>query len=146
MAFVPMILGVRTITAALSDVTITEGVSAENVSQTFWDDLEGMSAVTILCEFTYGGGGTTAAVTVDTALGAGGTWYPIAVFNFTTASDAKTLTPSGMTSRTDSALSLTAPGSNSAIGGFLGDRLRARLTTTGTYSAVTQVNVVAQPR
>jgi hypothetical protein len=147
MSFDPILLGSRTITTALSDVPITAGTSADGTAQLYWDGLESMDVVTILCEFTYGGsGGTTAVVTVDTSLGSGGTWYPIARFDFTTTTLAKALTPSGLTPRTDAALTLSAPGADTAIGGFLGNRLRARLTTTGTYASGTQVNVVAQPR
>lgn len=136
------LLGSRTITTALSDVIITEGTSAANVAQGFWDRLAGINALTLLAAFTYGSGGSTAVVTVDTAFGAGGVWIPIARFDFATAS----LTSQFVPSRTAivAAATIVAPTANTAIN-LLGDRFRARLTTTGTYGGGTLLDLRAQP-
>lgn len=138
----PFLLGSRTITAPLSDVTLTEGTSAANVAQAFWDRLAGINALTLVASFTYGSGGTTAVVLVDTALAAGGIWIPVARFDFATASLTKQL----VLSRTAiaAAASLSAPSADTSIN-LLGDRFRARLTTTGTYAANTIIDLRAQP-
>jgi hypothetical protein len=135
-------LGSRTITTALSDVIITEGTSATNVSRAFWDRLAGINGLTLIAAFTYGSSGTTAVVTVDTALGAGGVWTPVARFDFATT----TLTKQLVLSRTGiaSAASLSTPSADAAIN-LLGDRFRARLTTTGTYAGGTLIDLRAQP-
>jgi len=137
----PFLLGSRTITVAVSDVTLTEGTSAANVAQAFWDRLAGINGLTLVAAFTYGSGGTTAVVTVDTALGAGGVWTPVARFDFATASATKQL----VLSRTGiAAAASAAPGADAAIN-LLGDRFRARLTTTGTYAGGTLLDLRAQP-
>jgi hypothetical protein len=136
------LLGSRTITAALSDVTITEGVSAANVAQGFWDRLAGINGLTLVAKFTWGSGGTSAVVTVDTALGSGGVWIPVARFDFATTSATKQL----VLSRTGiaSAATLTTPSADASIN-LLGDRFRARLTTVGTYAGDTLLDLRAQP-
>ena len=137
-------LGDRTITAALTDVTLTEGVSAAGNAQAFVDRLPGLTSLTLVAAFTYGSGGTTARVDIETAF-ANGVWYPIARFDFTTASATKFLTVSGLTPRL-SALTSAALSADTAIDGVIGDRLRAKLTTTGTYAGSTQLAIRAQPR
>ncbi len=138
----PFLLGTRTITTALSDVVITEGISAANVAQGFWDKLAGINALTLVAAFTFVSGGTTAVVSVDTALGAGGIWIPVARFDFATASATKQLVLklTGIAS----AASLSAPGADASIN-LIGDRVRARLTTTGTYGGGTLLDLRAQP-
>lgn len=138
----PFLLGSRTITAALSDVALTEGTSAAGASQAFWDRLAGINGLTLVAAFTYGSGGTTAVVTVDTALGSGGVWTPVARFDFATASATKLL----LLSRTAlaAAASLSALSADTSIN-LLGDRFRARLTTTGTYAGNTLLDLRAQP-
>ena len=46
----------------------------------------GVESATIQANFTYGSGGTTAAVWVQTSLDGGTTWVDIANFAFTTSS------------------------------------------------------------
>ena len=137
-----LLLGSRVITAALGDVVITEGVSSANVAQALWDRLAGINALSLIAAFTYGSGGTTAVVTVDTALGAGGVWIPVARFDFAQASATKQLVLSR--SAIAAAATLSALSADSSIN-LIGDRFRTRLTTTGIYAGGTLLDLRAQP-
>jgi len=95
-------------------------------------DLGGMTAVTLVAQFSYGSGGTTAAAVVQTSFDGGTTWVDIARFDFTTASAVKVATLSGSLSKAVTAAA--ALGSEGVFDSTLGDRLRAVLTTTGTYA------------
>ncbi len=136
-------LGDRAVTAALTNEVITQGVSAANVAQAFIDRLDGMSAVTLFCNFVYGSGGTTCAVVVQTTLD-DVNWIDVARFDFTTASASKVANLSGFLSKAVAAVAaLRAEGVND---GVLGAKLRARVTSTGTYAGNTSVSIRAAVR
>jgi hypothetical protein len=136
-------LGDRAITAALTNEVITQGVSAANVAQGFIDRLEGMSAVTLFCNFVWGSGGTTCAVVVQTTLD-DVNWLDVCRFDFTTASASKVANLSGFLSKAVAAIAaLSAEGVND---GVLGAKLRARIVSTGTYAGNTSVSVRAAVR
>ena len=93
--------------------------------------LDGMSALSLECNFQWGAGGTTATAIIATSLD-GTLWRQIARFDFATASLAKTanisgLTPKGITIYAD----LTAEG---VADGFLGNALALLVSSTGTYT------------
>lgn len=137
-------LGSEEITAAVTDSVITEGASAAGVAQGLIDQLSGVTAVTIQCAFVYGSGGTTCAVTVQTSLDQGASWIDIARFDFTTATAKKVANLSGLYSKAVAAVAaLSAEG---VTDGVLGDRFRAKVTSTGTYAGSTSVAVRMQPR
>lgn len=136
-------LGDATVTAAVTDSVITSGVSAAGVAQSFIDRLEGMSAVTIHAKFVYGAGGTTCIVVVQTTLN-GTDWIDIARFDFATSSAQKTVNLSAAAAAAVAAVAaLSAEGKTD---GVLGDRLRAKVTSTGTYTTNTSVSVRAAVR
>lgn len=119
-------------TYALADRAITTAV---NETQAPISDLAGMSAVTIQARFAYGSGGTTAKVYIATSLDNGATWVDIACLAFTTTGSVKVVNVSGLTPR--SAPIIPSDGTlvdDTIIDGVLGDRLRARIVTTGTYA------------
>jgi hypothetical protein len=98
--------------------------------------------------FTYGSGGTSASVWVQTSADQGLTWIDVANFSFTTASarfayNLSALTPvTAEYTPTDGALA-----ANTAKDGLLGNLWRAKLTTTGTYVATSlRVDVQARGR
>lgn len=136
-------LGDSAITAALTNEVITEGTASSGASQELIDGLSFMAAVTLFCNFTYGSGGTTCAVIVQTSLD-GTNWIDIARFDFTTASAAKRCNLSGLTPVAIAAVAALA--SESVLDGILGDRLRAKVTSTGTYAGNTAVSVRASVR
>lgn len=137
-------LGDETIAAAVTDSVITEGVSAAGVAQSLIDRLEGMASVSLQANFTYGSGGTTCAVIVQTSLDQGASWIDIARFDFTTASATKTVNISATSA--EAVAAVAALSSEGKKDGILGDRLRAKVTSTGTYAGNSSVSVRAAAR
>jgi hypothetical protein len=118
---------------SLAALGITTALSA--VVQTSIINLEGMQALTIEAKFSYGSGGTTAKVWVQTTVDNGETWVDIANFAFTTSSSTKIINLSGLTPQTSQITpSDGAMSDNTCQDGVLGSALRAKITTTGTYA------------
>ena len=98
--------------------------------------------VCIQGKFTYGSGGTTATVWVQTSVDGGATWTDIACFQFTTATarsiyNLSSLTPNATAyAPTDGSLAI-----NTAKDGIIGPQYRAKYTTTGTYAGNTVLEV-----
>lgn len=136
-------LGDRAISTALTNEVITEGVSSSGVEQELIDGLDFMAAVTLFVNFTYGSSGTTCIVIVQTSLD-GTNWIDVARFDFATASLAKRCNLSGLTAV--GVGSVAALGAEGVLDGILGDRLRCKVTSTGTYAGNTSVSVRAEVR
>jgi hypothetical protein len=136
-------LGDRTITAALTDEVITSGVSASGATQELIDRLGGMKSVTLFVDFDYGSGGTTCAVIVQTSINQGDDWIDIARFDFTTADSKKHANVGCFDGAGPTEVAALA--SAGRLDNVLGDRLRAKVTSTGTYVA-TSVSVRAAVR
>ena len=101
------------------------------------EDLDGMTAVTLVARFSYGSvasGGTCAAV-VQTSLDGGTYWYDIARFDFTTANAVKKCNLEGLLSVAVGSYSVLA--SEGVNDGLLGDRLRVVITSVDTYANTT---------
>lgn len=106
---------------------------------------EGVSFETI---FAWGSGGTTAKTFIQTSLDGGLTWFDIANQAFTTA----------IASKVSAVSTAIAPGTqgvaatdgtladNTVNNGVLGDRIRAKVITTGTYAGGTTIAVWASVR
>jgi hypothetical protein len=98
--------------------------------------------VSILANFDYGSSGTKVTLWVQTSLDGGSTWLDIACMTFTT-SDAKKVC--SLKANTAVAASYTpgdaALADDTIKDGILGDRLRCKLTTTGTYASSTTLTV-----
>lgn len=105
--------------------------------------------LTIQTKFLYGAGGTTVDAYVQTSFDGGTTWVDIANFHFTTAAATKIANLSSMTPVTTLATptdgSLT---SNTVVDGLIGDKLRVKYATVGTYTGATslEVDVVSNER
>jgi len=125
--------------------TITTAISGEAGDPYIFGRLDAGGLI-VESIFDYGSGGTTAKVWVQTSLDGGTTWFDIVSHAFTTADLSKV-----------SAISLAiAPASqgftpaeaaltdNTIIQGILGDRIRTKLTTTGTYGGSTTLAVWAR--
>ncbi|MER8540250.1 hypothetical protein NKH17_12425 [Mesorhizobium sp. M1334] len=101
-------------------------------------DLEGMLAALANLRLAYGSGGTTIRAYLQTSLDGGTTAVDIACVLFQTASETAVLNFSALTPKltqvvpTDGALA-----DDTAIDGVLGDRLRLKLVSTGTYAGST---------
>lgn len=137
-------LGSRAITAALTDEVITSGTSGSGAAQELIDRLEGMTSVTFFADFDYGSGGTTCAVIIQTSINQGDDWIDICRFDFTTSDSKKHATIGCFGNVAPGALA--ALGSEGKLDGVLGDRLRAKVTSTGTYAGNTSVAVRAAVR
>lgn len=118
---------------SLVDLSLTTALAAQ--AQTPIQNLEGMLAVTIDFKFSYGSGGTTCKCWVQVSSDDGQTWKDIACRAFTTSSDTKTINLSGLTPVT-TAITPTdgAMADNTVQDGVLGSLMRAKITSTGTYS------------
>lgn len=101
-------------------------------------------SVAIQFNFTYGSGGTSVDAYVQTSFDGGTTWVDIAEFSGTTSSSKKLYNLSALTpvttiyTPTDG--SMTA---NTAKDGFIGDQLRVKFTSVGTYAGITTMAVHA---
>jgi hypothetical protein len=137
-------LGTASIAAAVADSVITEGVSATGVSQALIVRLAGMASVSLHANFTYGSGGTACVVIVQTSLDQGASWIDIARFDFGTSSAAKTANVSA--SAAVGVATVAALSSEGKVDGILGDRLRAKITSTGTYAGNTSISLRASVR
>lgn len=112
---------------------ITAAISGE--AQSAIQNLDGMQAVTLECQFAYGSGGTSCKVYVQTTLDNGQTWVDVACFAFTTSSAIKLINLSGLTPVTSQVTpSDGTMTDNTCQDGILGSALRAKITTTGTYA------------
>lgn len=94
----------------------------------------------------YGAAGTSIKAWVQTSLDNGVTWIDIANFAATTASlrrvyNLYALTPvTTIATPTDGTLA-----DNTSVDGIIGEQIRVKLTTTGTYSGGTSVVINAIP-
>jgi hypothetical protein len=136
-------LGDTAITAAVTNSVITAGVSSQGIAQAFIDGLDWMAAAALFVNVTYGSGGTTCAVVVQTSLD-GTNWIDIARFDFTTASRAAVCNLSGLTPVAVATVAVLS--SEGVKDGILGDRLRAKVTSTGVYAGNTSISVRAAVR
>jgi hypothetical protein len=111
------------------------------------DAVEGLGkvgALNLICAFTAAGGGTTCIVRVGTTLDGGVAFYDIARFDFTTSTAVKRCSIDGRAAAAVAALA--ALGSEGKIDGLIGDALRIEVTTTGTFTAGSKVEVYYQTK
>ena len=94
-------------------------------------------------KFLYGAAGTTAKFWVQTRV-VGGTWRDIANFAFTTAAATKwhavkaEIATAAAIAASDAALT-----DDTILDGFIGDEIRVKYTTTGTYTGATSIQILA---
>ncbi|MGE4044466.1 MAG: hypothetical protein AB7F35_06410 [Acetobacteraceae bacterium] len=99
------------------------------------DGLDGMTAASVQIMFSYGSGGTSAVIYVQTSLDNGMTWMDIAAIAVTTSSETHCFNFSGLTPKATSITPSDGAMSNdTALDGFLGDRLRLKIVSVGTYA------------
>jgi hypothetical protein len=107
----------------------------------------GVTSLSAQGTFLYGAGGTTCKAWLQTSLDGGATWIDIANFAYTTAA-ARTV-HSVKTNTVVAANYVATDGTladNTIKDGILGDRIRVKVTTTGTYSGASSVSVTAIAR
>lgn len=128
-------------------VLVPQTTIADAVSGVVGDTIlipAGTKNLAVQARFLYGSGGTTAKAWVQTSLDNGATWIDVMNFAFTTAAATKvsavnttTALAAGATP-TDGSLA-----DNTILSGFLGDRIRVKFTTTGTYGGATSLKITA---
>lgn len=126
----------------LAATTITSAVTAEVTTPVA--GLVGMQSVSMQATFAWGSAGTTAKAWVQTSFDGGTTWVDIACFAFTTA---VARTVHSLRANTAVAANYVATdgslADNTIKDGLLGDRLRVKYTTTGTYADDTTLAIHA---
>jgi hypothetical protein len=94
--------------------------------------------------FTYGSGGTSAKFWVQTSLDGGVTWLDVMSFAFLTATATKM---SAVVTTTALAAAATpsdaALADNTILSGVLGDQVRVKYTSVGTYAGGTTIAIGA---
>jgi hypothetical protein len=132
-------LGSRAL-ALLPATTITTAVAG--VAGTSIVDLVEMGYLGVVAVFTYGSGGTTAKFWVQTSFDLGVTWVDVMSFAFATATATKFsavkkgIAVAGGITPSDATLA-----DNTILDGVLGDRLRVKYTTVGTYAGGTTIAI-----
>ncbi len=137
-------LSQRTLVNALAITTAIAGSVQEVVS-----GLYGMKELSVEANFVYGSDGTTVKVWIQTSLDGGANWIDIMSFAFTTTSLRKIHTvvmPAVVATRTNVTPGDAALTDNTILDGILGDRIRAKVTTTGTYATSTTLDVNMVPK
>lgn len=129
-------LGSATITAPVTDSVLTSS-NYNGGAVAYLAGLVGIKSLTAWADFVYGSGGTTAALKIQTSLDQGSNWIDVLRFDFTTAS-AKKIASIGVFAASAPA-AVSALGSEGKLDNILGDRLRAILTSTGTYAGNTSI-------
>lgn len=98
----------------------------------------GMKYLAVQANLIYGSGGTSVDVYVQTSVDGGATWVDIMEFNFLLASAIKISAVStavalaAATAPTDGTLA-----ANSILNGLLGERIRLKYKSAGTYAGTT---------
>ena len=127
----------------LAPLTISAAVGATATTAELY--LGGMHYLTAEAVFLYGADGTSVKAYVQTSLDGGDSWIDIMSFAFTTSAATKV---SATTTGIAPASQALAPSDgsladNTIIQGVLGDRIRLKYVTTGTYSGATSLAVYA---
>lgn len=129
-------------TLASLSITAATGATPLAPAMTGIDKYRG---VTVQAAFTYvASAATSVTAYVQTTLDGGTTWVDVIAFQFTTASATKI----GNVRRTTPVTTLATPTdgtltANTAVDGILGDQLRVKWTSSGTYGAGTTLTITA---
>lgn len=128
----------------LVNEAITAALSAVIRGET--SQLYGVKFLSIEANFVYGSGGTTVKAWVQTSLDGGTNWIDIANFAFTTTSARKVTTLAQATAAATITPTDGTLGDDLEVDGILGDRIRVKLTTTGTYAGSTTLDINMVPK
>lgn len=128
----------------LPATVITTAAAGVTPAASVITNLGGMKYLAVEAILTYGSGGTSIDCYIQTSLDGGVTWIDIMEFSFTTASAKKVSAVSAnialAAAVTPGDAALTA---NTILNGLLGDRIRLKYTSVGTYAASTTLAVSA---
>ena len=125
--------------ASLGEYGLTAAVTQQGPDEV--TGLGKVDAVSLIVALTATGGGTTCKVYVQTSLDDGVTWYDVACAAFTNATAVKAFCIDGRAQVANATPLSGGLADNTAQHGLLGDRLRYRVTSTGTFGAGSKVSV-----
>ena len=105
--------------------------------------------LTVQANFVYGSGGTTVKAWVQTSVDDGASWMDVICFALTTSSGKRiaqvnnfvAITGAAVVTPTDATLA-----DNTILNGVLGNRMRVKITSTGTYAGNTKLDLLANLR
>ncbi len=125
------------------EITTAQSIATAGKVHKLPDECAGLLAE---CIFVDGGGGTTIKVFIQTSFdtigGATPVWVDIMCFAFTTSAGRKILKVREETAIVaDYVETVDALTDDTAVSGIIGNRLRARIVTTGTYTATSTIDV-----
>jgi hypothetical protein len=128
-------LGDATLGAADTGSIITTSTYDQGTSIAYVDGLAGALSATLQANFVPGTGGIKTTLYFQTSLDQGASWIDIWSPTFTTASGKKVVNVSALTPRTSNYVPTDgALADDTVIDGVLGDRLRVKKVSTGTYA------------
>lgn len=129
----------------LPALTITTAISI--VPGTVIVPVLGAKYVIVQAAFVYGSGGTSADAYVQTSLDFGVTWIDVMNFHFTTASATKVSAVVSTTALAAApALTDGSLASNTILSGLIGERLRVKYVTVGTYAGGTTLTLTGMAK
>lgn len=122
--------------------TFTTAEALTPVTASTAANVPGAKYVTAIGKFTYGSGGTTVKVYIQTSLDGGVTWIDIICFAFALATLTKVVAVSAhVASAAPSTPTDGTLADNTKNDGLIGDRFRAKYVSTGTYAGGTALEV-----
>lgn len=107
--------------------------------------LYAMNGLDVEVDFVYGSAGTSVAVYIQTTLD-NTNWFDIMAFAFTTASARKAMAVVMEAVATPPTLTDGTMTGDTSQTGLLGDRIRVKVTSVGTYAGDTTLNVRMAPK
>jgi hypothetical protein len=123
---------------SLGNFSITAADTASGDAVT---GLEGMLAASVQLRFVYGSGGTNAKAYIQTSFDQGNTWVDVATVLFEQANETRLVNLSGLTPKTTQVTPTDGSlGDDTAVDGLLGDRVRVKVISTGTYAGSTTLS------
>lgn len=120
------------------DFAVTSATTQTGLPQ---QNLAGIISASFEIRMSYGSGGATVTVYVQTSLDQGQSWIDIAAVQFTTSGGLFVLNLPGATSVTPTAPTDGSLTPGTIVSGILGDQFRAKVISTGTYAGGTLVSV-----
>lgn len=129
-------LGSAVITAAVTDTVLTSS-NFNGAPAAFIGGLGGMTSLTAWADLVYGSGGSAAILKLQTSLDQGSSWIDILRFDFAQA-NRKAIASVGVFASVAPA-TVAALGAEGKLDNILGDRVRAILSSTGTYAGNTSI-------
>ena len=129
--------------ALLWTKTITTAIAAPGETQGVLTGLTNVDQVIVQGVFDYGSGGTTAKAWLQTSFDNGATWVDVVSLAFLLADATKISVLSANVAPASQAFA-PADGAltdDAVVNGAIGDRLRVKVITTGTYAGSTTLKV-----